>query len=196
MATIGVTEGMVEKHDREIIANLLRMETVQVKDIMTPRTVVRLASEEQTIKAFYKSAGKLPFSRIPMYEGEIKEHVSGYFLKAELLESLVLGNGERPLGAIKRDIHAVHEFLPISDLFDHFLEKREHIVLVVDEYGGMEGIVTLEDVLEEIVGDIIDESDQPEPEIWRQTYKLVEGPDYLIWKLCGQWTAATGTAVG
>jgi CBS domain containing-hemolysin-like protein len=160
MATIGVTEGAVEKHDREIIANLLRMERVQVKDIMTPRTVVRLASEEQTIKAFYKSAGVLPFSRIPLYEGGIKEHVSGYFLKAELLENLVLGNGDRLLNTIKRNIHAVHEFLPISDLFDQLLEKREHIVLVVDEYGGMSGIVTMEDVMETLLGmEITDESD-------------------------------------
>jgi CBS domain containing-hemolysin-like protein len=160
MAEIGVTEGVVEKHDREIIGNLLRMETVQVKDIMTPRTVVRLASEDQTIKAFYKTAGELPFSRIPLYEDAIKEHVSGYFLKAELLESLVQGKGDDRLGTIKRKMHAVHEFLPISDLFDHFLEKREHIVLVVDEYGGMSGIVTMEDVMETLLGlEITDELD-------------------------------------
>ena len=160
MAEIGVTEGVVEKHDREIIGNLLRMETVQVKDIMTPRTVVRLASEDQTIKAFYKTAGELPFSRIPLYEDAIKEHVSGYFLKAELLESLVQGKGDDRLGTIKRNMHAVHEFLPISDLFDHFLEKREHIVLVVDEYGGMSGIVTMEDVMETLLGlEITDELD-------------------------------------
>ncbi len=160
MAEIGVSEGAVERHDREIIANLLRMETVQVKDIMTPRTVVRLASEEQSIKSFYKSAGELPFSRIPLYEDDIKEHISGYFLKTELLDSLVQGNGDRHLAAIKRNIHAVHEFLPISDLFDHFLEKREHIVLVVDEYGGMSGIVTMEDVMETLLGmEITDELD-------------------------------------
>ena len=160
MAEIGVTEGMVEKLDSEIIGNLLRMETVRVKDIMTPRTVVRLASEEQTIKAFYKSAGELPFSRIPLYEDEVKEHVSGYFLKAELLDSLVQGKGDHPLSTIKRSIHVVHESFPISGLFDHFLQKREHIALVVDEYGGMAGVVTMEDVMETLLGiEIADESD-------------------------------------
>jgi len=160
MAELGVNEGVVEKQDSEIIGNLLRMEKVRVKDIMTPRIVVRLASEEQTIKAFYKSAGELPFSRIPLYEGKNNEHISGYFLKAELLESLVLGKGDSHLSTIKRDIHAVHESLPISNMFDHLLEKREHIALVVDEYGGMAGIITMEDVMETLLGmEITDESD-------------------------------------
>ena len=160
MAELGVNEGVVEKQDSEIIGNLLRMEKVRVKDIMTPRMVVRSASEEQTIKSFYKSAGELPFSRIPLYEGKNNEHISGYFLKAELLESLVLAKGDCHLSTIKRDIPAVHESLPISDMFDHFLEKREHIALVVDEYGGMAGIVSMEDVMETLLGmEITDESD-------------------------------------
>jgi CBS domain containing-hemolysin-like protein len=160
MAEIGVIEGVVEQQDSEIIANLLRMEKVQAMDIMTPRTVVRLAPEQQTIKDFYKSAGQLPFSRIPVHEGEIKEHISGYCLKAEILESLVLGNGENVLETIKREIIVVPEHLPISELFNRFLEKREHIALVVDEYGGMEGIVTMEDVMETLLGmEITDESD-------------------------------------
>jgi CBS domain containing-hemolysin-like protein len=160
MAEIGVNEGIVEKQDSEVIKNLLRLNTLSVRDIMTPRTVVRLASEEQTIKTFYTSAGVLPFSRIPVYEGGIKEQVSGYFLKSELLESLLQGNGDRCLDSIKRDIHVVHESLPISALFDHFLENREHIALVVDEYGGMAGIVTMEDVIETLLGmEITDESD-------------------------------------
>jgi CBS domain containing-hemolysin-like protein len=160
MAEIGVTEGVFEKQDSEIIANLLRLETVHTEDIMTPRTVVRLASEDMTIKQFYNDAGELPFSRIPLFEGKEKEHVSGYFLKSELLEHLVQCDGEKCLGSIKRDITVVHEAFPISDMFNRFLEKREHIALVVDEYGGMAGIVTMEDVLETLLGmEIIDESD-------------------------------------
>ena len=127
---------------------------------MTPRVVVRSASEEQTIKDFYKSFDELPFSRIPLYEGENNEFISGYFLKSVLLESLVQGNGDQPLSSIKREITVVHENLPISELFNTLLEKREHIVLVVDEYGGMAGIVTMEDVMETLLGmEITDESD-------------------------------------
>jgi len=160
LAEIGVTEGVVEQQDSEIIGNLLRMARVQAKDIMTPRTVVRLASELQSVKDFYKSAGVLPFSRIPLFEDDDKEHISGYCLKSEILESLVQGNGDHLLNTIRRDITVVHENLPISDLFNQFLEKREHIALVVDEYGGMEGIVTMEDVMETLLGmEITDESD-------------------------------------
>jgi len=163
MAEIGVTEGAVEKQDSEIIANLLRLDKVRVKDIMTPRTVVWLASEEQTVEGLYESAGKLPFSRIPLYEGSNKEHVSGYCLKSEVLECLVQGNGDRPLVGIRRKIHAVPESFPLSGLFDHFLQAREHIALVVDEYGGMAGIVTMEDVLETLLGlEITDELDSTE----------------------------------
>jgi CBS domain containing-hemolysin-like protein len=160
MAEIGVNEGVVERQDSEIIGNLLQMVKVRAKDIMTPRVVVRVASEEQTIGDFYATTGQLPFSRIPLYEGKVKEHISGYFLKAELLESLVQGNGDSRLSTIKRDITVVHESFPISDLFSQFLEKREHIALVVDEYGGMAGIVTMEDVMETLLGlEITDESD-------------------------------------
>jgi CBS domain containing-hemolysin-like protein len=160
MAEIGVTEGEVDQQDSEIIGNLLRFEKVRTKDIMTPRIVVRLASEDQTIGDFYKTSGELPFSRIPLYEGEVHEHISGYFLKVELLERLVNGDSDSKLSIIKRDITVVHESLPISDLFNRFLEKREHIALVVDEYGGMSGIVTMEDVIETLLGmEITDESD-------------------------------------
>lgn len=160
MAEIGVTEGAVQKQDSEIIGNLLRMVKVRAKDIMTPRTVVRLASEEQSIKGFYTNTDKSPFSRILLHEGSSKEHVSGYFLKAELLEKLVDGQGDELLSTIKRDIAVLHEHLPISELFNYFLENREHIVLIVDEYGGVAGIITMEDVMETLLGmEITDETD-------------------------------------
>ena len=95
-----------------------------------------------------------------MYEGHENEHISGYFLKSELMERLVHGRGDEHLDTIKREIMVVHESLPISELFNRFLENREPIALVVDEIGGMAGIVTMEDVLETLLGvEIIDESD-------------------------------------
>lgn len=160
MAEIGVTEGLVDQQDSEIIGNLLRLVAVRAKDIMTPRTVVRLAAEDQSMKEFYETAGKLLFSRIPMFEGEVKEHISGYFLKDEMLENLVKGNGDHRLRSIRREITVVHETFPVAELFKQFLTQREHIALVVDEFGGMAGIVTMEDVLETLLGmEIIDELD-------------------------------------
>lgn len=163
MAEIGVTEGAVEKQDTEIIGNLLRLESVETRDVLTPRTVVMLASEQQSIESFYKAHEKLPFSRIPLYEGAENEHISGYFLKSELMERLVEGFGSDLLKSIRREIMVVHESLPLSELFNRLLERREHIALVVDEIGGMEGIVTMEDVLETVLGlEIVDESDNIE----------------------------------
>jgi CBS domain containing-hemolysin-like protein len=130
------------------------------RDVLTPRTVVMVAPEDQAIQAFYEETGELPFSRIPLYEGRENEAISGYMLKSDLMQRLVEGRGGEALATIKREIMVVHESLPLSELFDRFLEKREHIALVVDEIGGMEGIVTMEDVLETLLGlEIIDESD-------------------------------------
>ncbi len=160
LAQIGVSEGHVKRHDSEIIANLLRFKSVRTADIMTPRIVVQSAPEEQTINDYYQSVDELPFSRILLYEGKNNELISGYCLKGELLEALVQGKGDHILATIKREITVVHESLPISDLFNTFLERREHIVLAVDEYGGMAGIVTMEDVMETLLGmEITDESD-------------------------------------
>jgi CBS domain containing-hemolysin-like protein len=160
MAEIGVSEGLFERHESDILQNLLRFNTVQVRDVMTPRTVAKVASEEMTLQGFYDRNKDLRFSRIPIYRGEDMEHIAGYVLKDELLSRLVQGKGEGPLGSIKRDILIVHESFPIPDLFNRFLEKREHIALVVDEFGGMAGIVTMEDVIETLVGmEIVDEYD-------------------------------------
>ena len=161
MAEIGVEEGHVEPKQSEIIENLLRLHEVQTRDIMTPRPVVMSASEQMTIQAFYDANPNLSFSRIPLYEGDSREEITGYFLKNSLLNSLLNENGSETLGSIKREIPIVHEAYPIRDLFKLFLEQREHFALVVDEFGGMAGIVTMEDVIETLLGtEIIDEADQ------------------------------------
>jgi len=161
MAEIGVEEGHVEPKQSEIIENLLRLHEVQARDIMTPRPVVKSASEQMTIQAFYDANPNLSFSRVPLYEGDSREEISGYFLKNRLLESLVNDKGSETLGTIKREIMIVHESYPIRNLFNLFLEKREHFALVVDEFGGMAGIVTMEDVIETLLGtEIVDEADQ------------------------------------
>ena len=161
MAEIGVEEGHVEPKQSEIIETLLRLHEVQARDIMTPRPVVMSASEQMTIQAFYDANPNLSFSRIPLYEGDSREDITGYFLKNSLLNSLLNENGSETLGTIKREIPIVHEAYPIRDLFKLFLEQREHFALVVDEFGGMAGIVTMEDVIETLLGtEIIDEADQ------------------------------------
>ena len=160
MAEIGVEEGHVEAQHSEVIENLLLFHTVQVKEIITPRQVVKIASEEMTIRDFFESNRDLPFSRIPLYEHDSREEISGYFLKDKLHTSLLHDKGNEPLKSIRREIIIIHESFPVPDLFKLFLEKREHIALVVDEFGGMAGIITMEDVIETLLGtEIIDEAD-------------------------------------
>jgi len=160
MAEIGVEEGHVEPTHPLIIGNLLYLDAVHAKDVMTPRPVVLAASEQKTIRAFYDENQNLPFSRIPLYEGDSREDVSGYFLKDTLLESLLHDHGAELLRSIRHDIHIVPETIPLPNLFNSFIERREHIALVVDEFGGMAGIVTMEDLIETVLGlEIMDEAD-------------------------------------
>ena len=160
MSELGAQEGVIETQEHKIIANLLRFDRVRVKDVMTPRTVVVKASGSDTIQSFYAANENLRFSRIPLFQGDSQDHVTGYFLKDELLASLLAGEGERPLAELEREILVVHETAPIPELFQRFLEKGEHIALVVDDFGGMSGIATMEDVIETLLGtEIVDEMD-------------------------------------
>ena len=162
MAEIGVRQGVFQKEESRIIQNLIRFDTIRAKDIMTPRTVVKAASEEMPILDFHKDNKELRFSRIPIYKKNIDE-ITGFFLKDDLLASIINGGGDAPLKSIRRDIIVVAESLQLPELFNHLMERREHIALVVNEFGGMQGLVTMEDVLETLLGmEIMDEMDTVE----------------------------------
>ncbi len=163
MTQLGAKEGVFEEAESHIIGNLLRFNTVRAADIMTPRTVVKAAVETLTVQEFYEANKDLRFSRVPVYQQESKDHITGYILKTEVLSNIVNGNAEATLASIRREIMIVSEDFPLPDLFDRFMEKREHITLVVDEFGGMAGIATMEDVIETMLGmEIMDESDSAE----------------------------------
>ena len=160
MADIGARHGVFEPRESEILGNLLRFNSVRAKDVMTPRTVVLAANACESIKEFMERNGDLRFSRIPLYEGDSRDKIIGYLLKDELLAALVDGGQDAVLRTLKRDIIAVPEEHPIPELFNQFLVSHEHIALVVGAFGGMAGIVTLEDVIETLIGvEIVDESD-------------------------------------
>ncbi len=159
MADIAHQEGVFKESESKVIKNLINFKEIQVKDIMTPRTVLKTADEQQTIQSFFDKNSKLRFSRIPVF-AETPDHITGYFLKDNLLEAIIRGKGENQLKTIKRDILVTKRNLPIPDLFEKLIEKREHIALVVDEYGSVSGLVSQEDIIETLLGlEIIDESD-------------------------------------
>lgn len=159
MTDIAHEEGVFEKSESTIIKNLLRFDQVLVKDVMTPRAVVKIASEDKTIAAFFEGNPKMRFSRIPVY-GDRIDNITGFVLKDNILEEMVNNNGHLPLSGIKRKILITDRSTPIPQLFDTFIAEREHIALVVDEYGSVSGLVTMEDVIETLLGlEIMDESD-------------------------------------
>jgi CBS domain containing-hemolysin-like protein len=160
MADIGARQGIFEQHETDIITNLLRFRSVRASDIMTPRTVVKSASVQETIGQFFEKNRDQRFSRIPLYENDSHDNIVGYMLKDELLARMAEGRGDTEVGVLRRDIITVQEAHPIIELFNLFLAEREQIALVVDEFGGMAGIVTMEDVIETLLGvEIVDESD-------------------------------------
>ena len=162
MTDLGKETGALQENEQKIIQNLLRFSRVLVRDIMTPRIVVVAADESITVEKFHEEHEKLPFSRIPIYKNN-SDTITGLVLKDDLLLKLVEDDYNIVLREINRDIIIVHSSLPIPDLLDMFINKKEHMALVVDEFGGMEGIVTMEDIIETLLGlEIVDESDNTE----------------------------------
>lgn len=162
MTRLGHESGVLEENEQAIIHNLLRFSRVRVKDVMTPRIVVKAASDAMTIGEFHEKNADLPHSRIPIYHVQ-NDNVTGYVLKDELLLNLVEDDHDKTLNEIRRDIIVVHKTLPIPELLDTFIDKKEHLALVVDEFGSMDGIVTMEDIIETLLGlEIVDESDNEE----------------------------------
>lgn len=156
---IGTEEGVFDEQEGKIIDNLMRLKSIKIKNIMTPRTVVKAASEEMSLLEFFSQKEFLVYSRIPIYAHQ-KDHVTGFVLKYDVLEKLALNETNLKLKDIKRPIIVCYENFSLPKLFELLLEKKEHIALIVDEYGGMEGIATMEDIIETLLGlEITDEKD-------------------------------------
>ncbi len=159
LANIGADEGIFSNKEHKIIQNLLRLKKVNVTSIMTPRVVVAVADEKLNLNDFFKNKEYLKFSRIPVYS-ENDENITGYVFRQEVFEKLAEGKNELKLKDVKREIVVVPKSIVLFSLWEKLLERKEHIALIVDEYGGLEGIVTMEDIIETLLGlEIIDETD-------------------------------------
>ncbi|MDC3246108.1 CNNM domain-containing protein [Flavobacteriaceae bacterium] len=159
MAEIAEEEGIIEETESDIIKNMVKFKDVKIRNIMTPFSVMKIASESETIEDFYKKNPKLSFSRIPIYSKKT-DNITGYVLKDNILEQIVKKNGNSQLVSIKRkSIFSNYESL-IPKVFDRLIKDREHISIVTDEYGTVTGIVTMEDIIETLLGrEIMDETD-------------------------------------
>ncbi len=160
LAKIGADEGIFSENESRIIQNILRLQKIKVTQIMTPRVVVTSIDENLTLSEFKKNKVFLNFSRIPTFNNE-NEKITGYVFLQDVLEKL--SNNENPNSLIKnfkRDVLRVPNNVTLFNLWDQLIEKKEHIAIVIDEYGGIDGIVTMEDIIETLLGlEIMDEND-------------------------------------
>ncbi len=162
MAEMALEEGLLRKSESRIIQNIARFDKLKAKDIMTPRTVIFAAPAGMRAGDFYRKNTDIVFSRIPVYQ-ESLDDISGYILKDDLLVKLIDDHADQTLASFAREIAIVYENLPIPEVYQVLTSEKEHIALVVDEYGGTSGLVSLEDIIETILGiEIVDEMDDIE----------------------------------
>ena len=159
MAEIAEEEGIIEESESDIIKNMVKFKDVKIRNIMTPFSVMKTASEDESIKDFYDKNPKLSFSRIPVFF-EKMDNITGYVLKDTILEQIVKNDGDSNLSSIKRKPIFSNYESPIPLIFDKLIREREHISMVIDEHGTVRGLVTMEDIIETLLGrEIMDETD-------------------------------------
>ena len=159
LANIGTKEGIFVEKENKIIQNIIRLKKIRVSEIMTPRVVVSVADEKMTLQEFIKNNEYLHFSRIPIYSKNT-ENITGYVFRQAVFEKLAENQAGLKLKDIKRNIVVVPESIPLYKVWETLLGRKEHIALIVDEYGGVDGIVTMEDIIETLLGiEILDEKD-------------------------------------
>lgn len=159
MAEIAEEEGIIEESESDIIKNMVKFKDVKIRNIMTPFSVMKIASEDSSIKDFYNKNPNLSFSRIPVYSNKM-DNITGYILKNNLLEQIINKNGDSALSSIKRKSIFSNYESSIPKIFDKLIQEREHISMVIDEHGTVRGLVTMEDIIETLLGrEIMDETD-------------------------------------
>lgn len=163
IVTLTRRAGVLKPYEEQTIMNLLLMDLKTVSDIMTPRTVVFSLSSAATVAEAKLSPGFWNHSRVPVYAGEDSENVVGICYRRDVLTLLAEDHFDATIGEIMRPARFVLSSLTLDRLLVEFLESRVHLFVVLDEYGGMEGVVSLEDVVEEMLGkEIVDETDRVE----------------------------------
>ena len=177
MARISAEEGGIKERENRIVSNLLQLADVQVESIMTPRTVVLMFQEEATIGEVMRANAFMSFSRIPIY-GESADDIKGYVLRHEIYKRAAADEQDLQMREIALELEVVPETNTVAQVLDEFIAKHEHIFLVIDEYGGTAGLITLEDTVETLLGiEIMDESDRVEDlrQMARRRYQSQRG---------------------
>lgn len=160
MAELSSEEGQLEEQESHFLKNLLLLSSMRVNDAMTPRTVIFRVSENLLVEEYYHKYDQVFFSRVPVYKNT-SENIVGYVFRSDLLLAQARGNGQNALKNYIRPIQVVLDTTPIQSVFNQLLKNRAHIMLAINEYGSIQGIITLEDVIETALGlEIVDEKDR------------------------------------
>ncbi len=177
VAEIGETQGALEKQETQVIKNLLTLDKIQAEDVMTPSTVMMVVHKLDTVEKVIKENGPIPFSRIPVFDDNIDD-IIGVVFRSNIMELHSNGDSEIVMQNLMSELSTANPEDSVATLLDEFLKKKEHIFLVVDEYGTTQGIITLEDAVETLLGaEIVDESDSVEDmrqlarELWEKRRK-------------------------
>lgn len=165
MVEVGQEQGVINPIEREMIDGVIGFDDKLAEEVMTARTEVFMIDLEDPLEEYLDELLQLKYSRIPVYEGYVDNIVGILYLKDLLLEAYKAGFDNIDIRKILRPAYFVPERKNINELFNELQAKRQHMAILIDEYGGFSGIVTMEDLIEEIVGDIDDEYDQDEPEL-------------------------------
>ena len=159
MVSVATEEDVIETEEKKIIQNLLKLDEVTAHEIMTPSTVVEMADSSMTVREFYDS--DLTHSRILIYDDDNSDYVVGYVLRQTVLEKMAEDKFQTSIRDIARPILTFSEDESVGNIWEKFLEKKEHISVIIDEYGTFRGLVTMEDVIETMLGqEIVDETDE------------------------------------
>lgn len=159
MADVAEESGELEEDENEIIQNLINIDSLTAKDAMTPRVVAAIAPESMSIRRFYKDRRYMHHSRIPVY-ADNDEYITGYILRMDALQLMAEDKFDLTLGDIRRDIESYPEDAQIDEIWDKMLSTKEQIAVIINEYGSFQGIISMEDIIETILGDeIVDERD-------------------------------------
>ena len=166
MARLGHQSGDIEAHERQFIDRVFMLDRLRAREIMTPRVEILAWEDSLSLGDIADALADVRFSRIPVY-GESLDDVTGVLYRTEAYRALLGGHQDAPLSSIAREPYFVPDTITLIELLEQFRARRVHMGLVVDEHGGLDGLVTLEDILEELVGDIVDETDLPTEPIIR-----------------------------
>ena len=160
LADVAEESGELDEDENEVIQNIISLDEMTATDAMTPRVVAAIAPESMPLKRFYKDKRFMHHSRIPVY-ADNDEYITGYILRMEALQLLAEDKDDVTLGDIRRDIATFPEETTLDVIWDEMISKDEQISVIIDEYGSFQGILTLEDVIETILGnEIVDERDE------------------------------------